>query len=508
MLDNERGPTPLDAPSLGENFTAQSSPSYGGELGRSFEEHNSSREEWEKEKHRGRRMMIWGGSLVLLLIIVVIVYLATRPKAGNGEAGGSAHHGRGQTGPAAITVDESTTGNMNIYVDALGTVTPLHTITLYSQITGRVESVHYREGQIVRKGQPLVDIDPRPYQAALVQAQGTLNHDQGILAEAQMDLKRYQDAFAKNAIARQQLEDQEKAVVQDEGTIVQDQGAIQTAQTNLSYTHIVSPINGRVGLRLVDPGNTVFSGTGSTLVVITQLQPITVVFTVSEDNLPEIQTQLRQGHMLTVDAYDRSNDNKIATGKLTSLDNQIDTTTGTLKFRATFENNDLSLFPNQFVNARLLVQTLENATLVPTAAVQHNGTQAFVYVVTPGAPHKKPASGAPSSGTSNSGNANAEPEPAKGGSGSSKGQGGTPVTVHVQNIQTLTSDEYHAAVTGVGPNTKLATSGFDRLEDGAEALVQPNQNTGQGHGKHAAGQQSPNSQSQQNSSPAGSTQAQ
>ncbi|SEF70247.1 membrane fusion protein, multidrug efflux system [Bryocella elongata] len=501
MLDHERGSTPLTNGALGDNFAAQSSPSYGGELGRSFEEHNSSREEWEKEKHRGRRAIIWSVMLAVLLVASLAIYFTTRPKSTDGgdTAAAGAHHGRGQSGPAAITVGESSTGDSNIYVNALGTVTPLHTVTLYSQVTGRVMAVNYKEGQLVRKGQTLVEIDPRPYEAALAQAKGTLTHDENVLAEARMDLKRYQDAYARNAVARQQLEDQEKTVLQDEGTVATDQGSVLSAETNLSYCHIISPISGRVGLRLVDPGNTVFSGTGSTLVVITELQPITVVFTVSEDNLPEIQQQMHGGKTLAVDAFDRSNDNQLASGKLTSLDNQIDTTTGTLKFRAAFDNKDLSLFPNQFVNARLLVKTLQGATLVPTSAVQYNGTQAFVYVVKPGASHKKSAA-APAASSATPAVSFKGTTTRSGGQGSS----GTPATVSVQNITILTSNENVSAVTGIGPGVKLATSGFDRLENNADALIQPNQpaNGQGGHGK-SSGQNSTGSPGGHTSTPAG-----
>lgn len=514
MLDHERGRAPLDSRTLGDNFAAQSSPSYGGELGRSFEDSNSSRAEWEKEKRGSRRVIVWSIILAILAVICIAIYLGSRPKADSqaegGGAGGGGRRGRGMNGPAAITVGDSTSGTSNIYVNALGTVTPLHTITLYSQVTGRVMAVHYTEGQLVRKGQPLIEIDPRPYEAALQQAKGTLARDQSVLAQAQMDLKRYQDALARNAIARQQVEDQEKIVMQDQGTVLTDQGSVQSAETNLSYCHIVSPITGRVGLRLVDPGNTVFSGTGSTLVVITELQPITVVFTVAEDNLPQIQEQLH-GHTLTVDAFDRSNDKLLASGKLSSLDNQIDTTTGTLKFRATFDNRKLELFPNQFVNARLLVKTLENVTLVPTSAVQHNGTQAFVYVVKPGASKRR--SGANAEGTANDANAGSPANDSgsqRSGSGSGsragRGQGmtGTPATVTVQNIDVLTSNETVTAVTGLGPNVKLATSGFDRLENNADALIQspnpPSAAAGNGQGHHGgnhngqSGQGSPSGQ--------------
>ena len=341
---------------------------------------------------------------------------------------------------------------MNVYVDALGTVTPEATVTLYSQITGRVMAVHYREGQIVTKGEALVDIDPRPYQADLTQAEGTLQRDQAVLAEARIDLARYQAAFARNAIAKQQLDDQEQAVQQDEGTVKADQGTVAYDQVQLAYCHIVAPISGRVGLRLVDPGNTVFSGSSSTLVVITQLQPITVVFNVSEDDLPQVQAQLKGNRKLEVDAFDRSDDKQLATGTLTSLDNEVDTTTGTVKFRAEFANKDLSLFPNQFVNARLLVRTLENVTLVPNAAVQLNGTSAFVYIVNPNN------------------------------------------TVGVQAITTQTSDEQSTAVQGVDSGVTLATSGFDRLENGAKVQVhQPGaQHKGSsGQGSSATGGASP-----------------
>jgi multidrug efflux system membrane fusion protein len=410
---------------LGQSFEAHS-----GNVGSAFEERNATEVVVKKRSHT----MLWI-LLVVALLVAFLVYYFTGTKSGSGDAAGA--KGRGQNGPAAITVGKSTTGNMDIYVDALGTVTPVATITLYSQITGVVVSVHYREGQYVHKGDPLVDIDPRPYQATLTQAEGSLLHDQGVLDQAKMDLTRYQTAFARNAIAKQQVDDQEKAVIQDEGTVKADQGTVDYDKVQLSYCHIVSPINGRVGLRLVDPGNTVFSGSSSTLVVITQLQPITVVFNVSEDDLPQVQSQLK-GKALQVDAFDRADEKMIESGKLTSLDNEIDTTTGTVKFRASFPNTGLALFPNQFVNARLRVRTLANATLVPSAAVQHNGTAAFVYLV-------------------NSNN-----------------------TVSVQPITTLTSNDTMTAVTGINSGVTLATSGFDRLEDKSPVQVRQGKPAAQG----------------------------
>lgn len=414
------------------------SPSDGRDLGTSFDEHTSHNPGSSFAAHtssppdhryvasgaRRRRVWIWIGILILIALALFLVYRNSKDTSAS-QAGGK----RGQTGPAAITVGQSKTGDINIYVDALGTVTPLSTVTIYSQITGLVQSVHYREGQIVHKGDPLIDIDPRPYQATLAQAKGSLQHDEGVLAQARIDLQRYRDAYARNAIAKQQLDDQEQAVVQDEGTVAADKGTVQYDEVQLSYCHIVSPINGRVGLRLVDPGNTVFSGSGSTLVVITQLQPITVVFNVSEDSLPEVQAQLHGKTVLEVDAYDRSDDKELEAGKLTSLNNEIDTTTGTVKFRGEFPNKDLVMFPNQFVNARLLVRTLKNATLVPSAAVQHNGTAAFVYVV----------------------------------SSDNK--------VAVQPVTAVTNNDTETAVEGIGPGVSLATSGFDRLENGVEVTV-------------------------------------
>jgi multidrug efflux system membrane fusion protein len=412
---------------LGQSFEAHT-----GDTGAAFEERNSSPLIVEHKSHRG----LWITAIVVIVLAVFLVYYFTSPKSQGGSANSGSgaatagKGGRGQNGPAAITVGQSTTGNMNIYVQALGTVTPISTITVYSQITGVVVAVHYREGQIVRKGDPLVDIDPRPYQATLTQAQGALLHDQGVLDEAKMDLARYQAAYARNAIAKQQLDDQEKTVIQDEGTVKADEGTVAYDKVELAYCHIVSPISGRVGLRLVDPGNTVFSGSSSTLVVITQLQPITVVFNVSEDDLPQVEAQLKgKNKSLEVDAFDRADEKELDSGRLTSLDNQIDTTTGTVKFRANFANKELQLFPNQFVNARLLVRTLNNTTLVPNAAVQHNGTAAFVYLV-------------------NSNN-----------------------TVSVKPIDVVTNDDNLSAVQGIGAGEKIATSGFDRLENGAHVQI-------------------------------------
>ncbi|HSY34172.1 MAG TPA: efflux RND transporter periplasmic adaptor subunit [Acidobacteriaceae bacterium] len=419
-LEDSRDKRP-HAEDLGQSFEAHS-----GNVGSAFEERNASP---ELLVHKKSHAVVWVIVVVAALLAVFLVYYFTKPKTGGATAG----QGRGQNGPAAITVGKTAAGNINVYVSALGTVTPVSTVTLFSQITGVVMSVHYREGQIVRKGDALVDIDPRPYEATLTQAEGVLEHDQGVLAQAEMDLKRYQAAYARNAIAKQQLDDQEKLVMQLQGTVKADQGTVDYDTVQLGYCHIVSPINGRVGLRLVDPGNTVFSGSSSTLVVITQLQPITMVFNVSEDDLPGVQTELKGNKAMEVDAFDRSDETMLEAGKLTSLDNQIDTTTGTVKFRASFPNKNFVLFPNQFVNARLLERTLDNATLAPTAAVQYNGTAAFVYIVDT-----------------------------------------TKNTVAVQPVQVVTGNDKVTAVTGVNTGVTVATSGFDRLENGAHVQVHQN----------------------------------
>jgi membrane fusion protein, multidrug efflux system len=288
-----------------------------------------------------------------------------------------------------ITTATAKKGNIGVYLDAIGTVTPVHTDSITSQVNGLVVAVHFKEGQLVSKGDPLVDIDPRPYQATLLQAQGALERDQNILAQAQMDLERYRAAWARNAIAKQILDDQEKLVLQDEGTVKNDQGTVQFDQIQVEFCHITAPIAGRVGLRLVDPGNVVESSGATTLAVITQLEPITVIFTIPEDSLGPVQARLKKKASLAIDAFDRTGQTKIASGKLLTIDNQIDTTTGTVKGRAQFDNKNDALFPNQFVNTRLLVNTLQGVTLIPASAIQQNGQASFVYVIQDNVAHMR-----------------------------------------------------------------------------------------------------------------------
>ena len=278
-------------------------------------------------------------------------------------------------------------GDIDLTLDALGTVTPLATVTVVSQIAGYLQEVRFTEGQMVKKGDPLVDIDDRPYQLALTNSQGALERDQAMLQSAELDLKRYQDLAKTNAIPRQQLDQQVALVAQDRGNVVSDQAQIDTQKLNILYCHITAPVTGRLGLRLIDPGNYVTPGSNSSatsgLVVITQLEPISVIFPVPEDNLVQIATRMRSVGTLPVTAYNRSATQKLAEGELKTLDNQIDTTTGTLKMRAIFANGDETLFPNQFVNVKLLVDVVHDATVIPTSAVQRGAPGTFVYLVNP-----------------------------------------------------------------------------------------------------------------------------
>ncbi len=315
--------------------------------------------------------------VLLLLIVAVPLLLVLRHREEAKHAAAARHTTAGVT----ITSATAEKGEIGVYLDAIGTVTPVYTDSITSQVNGLIVAVHYTEGQRVRKDDPLVDIDTRPYSANLLQAQGALERDQSVLAQAQMDLERYRAAWARNAIAKQTLDDQEKLVMQYEGTVKNDQGTVQYDQVQLDYCHITAPIPGRLGLRLVDPGNVVQSDGNVTLAVITQLDPITVIFTIPEDSLDQVVARLNAGAKLPVDAFDRTAQTKIASGALLTIDNQIDTTTGTVKGRALFANTHDALFPNQFVNTRLLVDTHSGVTLVPSSTVQQNGQASFVYVI-------------------------------------------------------------------------------------------------------------------------------
>jgi multidrug efflux system membrane fusion protein len=317
-----------------------------------------------------------GIGLIAILLIIGAYQIVRWVKSPAPSSGRFPQGGLQSVGAATIAL-----GNVRVVVNALGTVTPLATVTVQTQINGQLTDVGFTEGQMVKKGDFLAQIDARPYEILKAQYEGQLARDQGSLAQAQMDLKRYQNLVQQNSIARQQADDQVFIVQQDEGTVKLDQAQIDTQSLNIAYCHIVAPVTGRVGLRLVDPGNYVQTTSSSGVAVITQLQPITVIFTIPEDDLPEIMPQLNAGAILGVAAYDRANVHELATGQVAAVDNQIDTTTGTVKVRAQFDNADNALFPNQFVNAQLLVKTLQNIVTVPTSAIQRGSPGAYVYVI-------------------------------------------------------------------------------------------------------------------------------
>jgi len=286
--------------------------------------------------------------------------------------------GTGQAVPVAVA--KAVRQDLPVYLIGLGTVTAYNTVSVRSRVDGQLVHVLFKEGQMVQKGDPLLDIDARPYVAALSQAMGQLTRDQAVLNEARIDLERYRAAFAKNAIARQQLDDQEQIVLQDQGTVMNDEGVIQNVKVNLAYCHIMAPISGRIGLRLVDEGNIVHASDPNPMLIITQVQPIFVIFTLPEDNLPAVAARKAQG-TLRVDAYSRDDQRKLGSGTLGTIDNQIDQATGTIRLKAEFANDDGLLWPNQFVNAKLLLETRKDATLIPASAVQRGPDGAFVYVV-------------------------------------------------------------------------------------------------------------------------------
>ncbi len=358
-----------------------------------------------------------------------------------------------QAAPQPVGAATIGLGDIKIIVTALGTVTPLATVTVKTQVNGQLTEVAFKEGQTVKKGDFLAQIDPRPFEVAEKQAEGLLIHDQGLLDQAKMDEARYQILIKQNSIARQQAEDQIYIVKQYEGSVRNDQAQIDTQKLNLTYAHIVSPIDGRVGLRLVDAGNYVqTSDTG--IAVLTQLHPISVIFTVPEDDLPEIMAQMRAGKTLEVTAYDRANVNQLAVGKVITLDNQIDTSTGTVKLRAEFANPDDKLFPNQFVNARLLIKTLANVVTAPAAAIQRGAPGAFAYLI------------------------------------------GADKTVSVRPVEVGPADGSMVAIAkGLAPGDLVVVDGADRLRDGAQVFIPAADQAGggdqAGSGGKAAGDEAP-----------------
>ncbi len=330
----------------------------------------------DQMRPRTRRRSLWPW-LILLLLLGGIGFLIFRLSSGSG--GGHAQ----AMPPPAVGVASATAADMQVTDSGLGTVTSLASVTVQSQISGVLQTIAFREGQMVHRGDVLAQIDPRPYQALLDQARGTLAHDQGLLRQAQMDARRYATLQRQDSIGRQQAEDQQFVVQQYEGSVAADEGMIQSQLVNLAFCRITSPIDGRVGLRQVDAGNYITPALTNGIVVVTQLDPISAIFTLPEDDVPAIQARLAAGASLQVVAFDRSNTIQLATGTLETLDNQIDTTTGTVKLRALFANPKLTLFPNQFVNVRLIVSTVTGAITVPNAALQTGAPGNFVYLVMP-----------------------------------------------------------------------------------------------------------------------------
>jgi membrane fusion protein, multidrug efflux system len=382
---------------------------------------------------RRRRGWVW---LVVLAILAALAYwqwpkLKTFLPAGDTTSQATAKgRGRGRGaggGTSQVVAARATKGNIKVFVTGLGAVTPIYTVTLNSRVTGELMKVQFKEGQLVQKGDLLLEIDPRPYEVQLEQAEGQLIHDEALLKNANLDLDRYKTLMKQDAIPQQQLDTQLALVTQYEGTIKTDQSQIDSAKLNLVYCKITSPITGRVGLRLVDPGNIVQSTGTAGLVVITQIDPISLIFTVAEDALPPIIAKMRAGQQLTVEAWDRENQTKLADGKLETIDNQIDPTTGTLKLRAVFANGEGKLFPSQFVNAHLLVEQKPNVTLLPNNGIQRNSKGTYVWLINPDR------------------------------------------TVNIHSVSVGTTEGDQSEITaGLTPGDTVVTVGVDRLEEGGK----------------------------------------
>jgi multidrug efflux system membrane fusion protein len=369
--------------------------------------------------------------LLAILLVAVVVAVILWQRGSNASAGTVASQAKGQkkgTGAATpVVAARARKGDIGVYYPGLGAVTPISTVTVKSRVDGQLMSVHFKEGDLVKEEDPLIEIDPRPYEAVLLQAKGTLVRDTALLANARVDVARYTTLVTQDAIPEQTLATQRALVAQYEGTVTNDQGALDAAKLNVVYCHIASPLTGVVGLRLVDPGNIVHSSDANGMIVITQIQPISVIFPIAEDQLQPVLQKVRAGQKLTVDAWDRELKNKLSTGTLSTIDNLIDQTTGTLKLRATFDNEKRTLFPNQFVNARLLQQEKTGVTLLPSAAIQRNTNDTYVYLIKPDS------------------------------------------TVTIRNIKIGTTEGDQSEITsGLVPGDKVVMTGVDKLQEGSK----------------------------------------
>ncbi len=368
--------------------------------------------------------------LTLLAVAIGVALFALRSERARGAVS-SAPNASPHRVPIPVVAAEAKLGDLPRYLSAIGTVTPLATVTVQSRVAGQIMAVYFREGQFVKQGQLLVEIDPRPYQVQLEQARGQLAHDTAALRNDSVNLERDRALFEQNVIARQTLDTQQAAVSQDRGTLQTDKANVASAKLQLIYSRITAPISGRIGLRQVDPGNIIQANSTQGIAIITQLQPITVVFSIPEDNLELVVAAMKTGDA-PAEAYDRAFHNQLATGSLLTMDNQVDTNTGTVKLKAEFPNQEQTLFPNQFVNVRMLAQTLRDQVLIPLPAVQRSSLGSFVYVVKPDK------------------------------------------TVELRKVQVgLTEGEAASITSGLAAGETVVTDGVDRLQEGSLVSLQP-----------------------------------